>query len=211
MTSDLQHCAACDEEYVAGVASCAECGGPLLPGPLERGASRRTRNAAPPADAALPDRLVAELPGLQADHAVRALLLEEIPCRIECQGIEKTYEPGRPPDTPLAMTLPVQIYVGEAQLEAAQDIIASLTEHDDIIGEQWSEAEPVDEDDDEPDVDAGAEAANDGESERVAPTAPPQPDEPSLADQEPAPESTTFRTLLLIVLAGIVMLFLFAR
>lgn len=211
MTSDLQHCTACQEEYIAGVAACVECGGPLEPGPLERSPSARQRDAAPAADGmARAERLVAELPGLQADHAVRALLLEEIPCRTECQGVQKSYLPGRPPDAPLAMTLPVKIYVAEAQLEPAQEVITSLTEHDDLIGEQWSEVEAEDEADDT-NNDTDDEPALGTRLEGGA-SAPPSQDAAVIGeDQEPAPESTTFRTIMLIVLAGIVMLFLFAR
>jgi|SRR5215468_2086067 len=211
MTSDLQHCAACEEEYIAGVAACIECGGPLAPGPLER-ASGRTRGGAPAADESTRlDRLAAELPGLQADHAVRALLLEEIPCRIECQGIQKSYLPGRPPDSPLAMTLPVKIYVAAAQLEPAQEVITSLAEHDDLIGEQWSEIEPDDDADDKHDNDLDDEPAH--ESLEGGASAPPSQDDIGIvaAEQEPAAESTTFRTIMFIVLAGIVLLFLFGR
>src|SRR5690242_21700231 len=120
MASELQHCPACDEEYVAGVATCVECGGPLQPGPLARleQRARTLTRADASADAGggtpRPMRLLAEIPGLQADHAVRALLLEGIACRVECQGVGKTYEPDQPPAEPFAITLPVSIYVTDA-------------------------------------------------------------------------------------------------
>lgn len=204
MNSDLQHCDACQEEYIAGVAACVECGGALTPGPLERGATR-ARPADGSAEAATggagrPDRLLAQMPGMEADHAVRALLLEEIRCRVECQGIDKVYTPGRPPDQPFAVTLPVTVYVDEAQHDAAQEILASLQEGD-VIGEQWSDApvdadhEVVDEEDQQ--VEVAAEDAD-------------QPaDEP--VDDAPAPQSTTLRTVVLLVIVGIVLLFVFGR
>jgi hypothetical protein len=57
------------------------------------------------------DAVLAQLPGIQADRAVRALLLEEIACFVECQGLTKTYKPGTPPTEPFAVTLPVTVHV----------------------------------------------------------------------------------------------------
>jgi len=203
MASGLQHCPSCDEEYVAGVAACVECGGPLQPGPLarlERGArtadSERT-TAGPPR----PDRLLAELPGLQADHAVRALLLEGVACGVECRGVRKVYVPGEPPAEPFAVTLPVTVYVSDAQYETAQDIVASF-QTDDMIGDQWTDGEA------EPDEAALIE---------VEPTGMPVDENQhvlageALADDEPTPESTSLRTVVVIVVVAVVLLFLFGR
>jgi hypothetical protein len=203
MASELQHCPACDEEYVAGVATCVECGGPLQPGPLERLEQRAralTRPGAPTdSGAAQPTRLLAEIPGLQADHAVRALLLEGITCRVECQGVGKTYAPDQPPAEPFAVTLPVSIYVTDAQFDAADEVLNSF-EPGDVIGDQWSAAE----------TEAEPLAEAESSLEPVADREPLQPSEP-LTDAEPAPESTSLRTVVLIVLVAVVLLFLFGR
>ena len=203
MSGELQHCPTCDEEYVAGIATCVDCGGPLQPGPLERLEQRaraRTRPAAhADTGAAAPTRLLAEIPGLQADHAVRALLLEGIACRVEAQGVSRTYEPGEPPAEPFAVTLPVKIYVPEAQHTAAEDVLNSF-DTGDLIGDQWSdegaEAAPLD------DADAAPEVVADRE--------PAEPVE-ALGDGEPAAESTSLRTVVLIVAVALVLLFLFGR
>lgn len=204
MASDLQHCPACQEEYVAGVASCVECGAALQPGPLERLEQRARRGGGSDATApgaARPDRRRAQMPGLQADHAMRALLLEGITCGVWCEGVEKVYAPGHPPAEPFAVTLPVTVYVTDAQYEAAEEVLASL-QHDDVIGEQWSATE-VDAEN-EAIVEAGpaAEPADYSEPARA--------DEPAAADG-PSPESTSLRTIVLIVLAAIVLLFVFGR
>jgi len=199
MASELQHCPTCEEEYVAGVAACVECGGPLTAGPLEYFAAReRGGSDAPPAVSAVgrPDQLLAELPGLQAHHAVRALLLEDITCALKCQGVEKVYVPGQPPAEPFAVTLLVRLYVSQAQLEAAQEIIASFG-HEDVIGEQWSDVEADD---------AGSEV----EAEVDAASAS-QPDDLVTTAGEPASESTSWRVITLVVLAAVVLFLLFGR
>jgi hypothetical protein len=201
MSDGLQHCPACDEEYVAGVAACVECGGALQPGPLQR-LEHRARDIAGtgPGDATAssPTRLLTRIAGLEADHAVRALLLEGIACRVDCQGLARTYQPGQPPAEPFAVTLPVSIYVDEAQLDAAQDVLSSFESHD-LIGDQWS---------DEGTVDAAADL--DALAEPVADREPSEPVE-ALPDVEPAAESTSLRTVALIVIVAIVLLFLFGR
>ena len=231
--SDLQHCAACREEYVAGVAACVECGQPLQAGPLPRGSSpargvvARRDDAAGGDDDAAParsdpplDRLLAELPGLQADQTVRALLLEGIACRVECEGIRKVYRAGQPPTEAFAVTLPVSIYVGDATYESAQEIAQSLAQED-VIGDQWSatpaEDEPAaDAIDAEADVDAETEADVDAADESSAASkfaydhfAGAPDSQPPLSG--PVAEGTALRTVVLIVLAGIALLVLFAR
>jgi hypothetical protein len=195
--SDVQHCPACDEEYVSGIPACVDCGGPLTPGPLPRFEAPATR----PADAggaaargAL-DRLLARLPGKQADQAVRALLLENIACRVLCEGLEKTYTPERPPAEPFAVSLPVEVYVAAQQHDAAQDVLTSL-EQEDLIGEQWSdvEGEPHAL---EPPVAAGASADEPGEDQ--------------YADAAPEPQGTSLVTAVLVVAVVLALLFLFGR
>jgi hypothetical protein len=141
MATDPQHCPTCQTEYIAGIAACADCGGALSPGPLDRytGAPAPSRPAATPATGAF-DAVLAQLPGIQADRAVRALLLEEIACFVECQGLTKTYKPGTPPTEPFAVTLPVTVHVRQADLDTAREVIASL-DSEDLIGEQWSDEE----------------------------------------------------------------------
>jgi hypothetical protein len=202
-SGDLQHCAECQEEYVAGVAACVECGGPLTPGPLERNGGA----AAPLPARAMPgsemDRLLGRWPGLQADHAVRALLAEGVACRVECGGSVKVYQPGKEPTEPFAVTLPVSVYVAGPQLENARELLLSL-EQDDVIGDQWSEvpeeAESAD-DDAADDHDAAIDAA------------PPQAQLAEAVEDSPPPEapvaqSTSLRTAVLLVVAGAVVLYL---
>jgi len=202
MTDDLQHCPACQEEYVAGVAACVECGGALQPGALDRTRPRaRSAHAGQLAGdpgAASPDRLLARLAGAQADLAVRALLLEGIDCRVECAGIVKTYAAGAPPAEPFAVTLPVTVYVGESQHDTAQEILASLSSED-VIGDQWSAAE----------LEAEPASAEEGDAGDAPAGDQPASDEP--IPDAPVAEGTSLRTVLLIVIAAIVLLFLFGR
>ena len=142
MATEPQHCPTCQTEYIAGIAACADCGGPLSPGPLGRytGAGAAPSQPAAATSTGAFDAVLAQLPGIQADRAVRALLLEEIACFVECQGLTKTYKPGTPPTEPFAVTLPVTVHVRHADLETARDVIASL-DSEDLIGEQWSDEE----------------------------------------------------------------------
>ena len=200
MSGELQHCPECDEEYVAGVAACVECGGALQPGPLARLEARHAeRRTAPPpsSDPSTDEELIAELPGQQADHVVRMLLLESIPCRVVCQGIEKRYLPGHPPAEPFAMTLPVTIFVAAAQRQAAEDILNSF-EHEDVIGEQW---------DSEPEIPrVEAEPAEESDSYEALPMV-----DDAAIPEPPQPTGTSLRAIVIIVALGLVLLFLFAR
>lgn len=201
MASDPQHCPHCQTEYVAGITACADCGGPLSPGPLERlerGAGKPARGAAQTAAPAVTahaafDTVLARLPGLQADHAVRALLLENIPCFVDCQGLTKIYQPGSPPAEPFAVTLPVTVSVRAADVDTAHEVLASL-ESDDLIGEQWSDEEIA--------AAADAAAPHDAHDD----TAHGDPDEGA-----PQAQGTSMVTAVLIVAVVIGLLFLFGR
>ena len=206
MASGLQHCSACRGEYVAGVAACVECGGPLQPGPLDRLAERARKGsgtgaAAEGAATVRPHRRLVELPGLQADHAVRAFLLEGITCGVECEGVTQVYAPGQPPAQPFAVTLPVIVYVTDAQYEAAQEICASSTRRPDRGSvERCISLE----------VEGGAVVEDDATAEPAVDAQPAVGDEDVPADP-PSPESTSLRTVVLIVIAAIVLLFVFGR
>ncbi len=205
--SQVQHCPSCDEEYVASATACVECGGPLTPGPLTRLEQGRRRNRSAPA-AALPpadpdgqlapsiDRLLAQLPGQEADLLVRSLLLEGIPCATECQGITKAHWPGEPPGLPLALTLPVNVYVEAAQLDAAREIL-STSDRDDVIGEQWADAAS--------DETVEASAITDAEAESAA-TAGAAGGNAALE-----PDGRKLRTVALVLAVALLLLFLFGR
>jgi hypothetical protein len=201
MSSTLQHCPDCEEEYVAGVTSCVECGGPLQAGPLERFENRVAGPATSDLDGGVSasslDRLLVELPGLQADHAVRALLAEDIAVRVVCRGSVKVYAPGQQPAEPFAVTLPVSVYVAAHHVAAAQEIIASFQEGD-VIGDQWSAVEPGTAERDE---------ASTVESDAV----PVDADDDAASAVAPSSESTSLRTVVLLVVAGIILLFVFGR
>jgi hypothetical protein len=140
--------------------------------------------------------MIAELPGQQADHVVRLLLLEGIPCRVVCQGIEKRYLPGQPPAEPFAMTLPVTIFVPDEQREAAADIVGSL-EHEDLIGEQW---------DSEPAAASASERDEESESYEALPMVDDAP-----IPEPPQPSGLSLRTVVIVAVIGLVLLLLFAR
>lgn len=183
--SQPQHCPSCETEYVAGIAACADCGGPLSPGPLEHLARAPDPAAASGAPAAAFDTILATLPGLQAHHAAQALLMEKVPCSLECQGLTKTYIDS-PPAEPLAVTLPVVVRVRAADVDSAQEIVASI-DADDLIGEQWSDGE------DEERPPAGAAAAS-GE-----------------ADTALQPEGRSMTSAIVVVVVVAVLLFVFGR
>lgn len=204
MASDPQHCPTCQTEYVAGISACADCGGPLTPGPLGRyaGAAAAAATAGTAAAAATGafDAVLAQLPGIQADRAVRALLLEEIPCFVECQGLTKTYQPGSPPTEPFAVTLPVTVHVRHADLETAREAIDSL-ESEDLIGEQWSDEEIAEA--------AEAAAVPAGVPFDDGTHASPAADDPNAG--APEAQSTSMVSVVVIVAVVLALLFLFGR
>ena len=93
----------------------------------------------------------------------------------------------------LGLTVPPSI------LSRADEVLNSF-EPGDVIGDQWSAAE----------TEAEPLAEAESSLEPVADREPLQPSEP-LTDAEPAPESTSLRTVVLIVLVAVVLLFLFGR
>ncbi|MBX3026600.1 hypothetical protein KF840_16970 [bacterium] len=201
MANQPQHCPTCQTEYVAGIAACADCGGPLAPGPLDRYAAPRGADA-PAASASAPaggfDAVLARLPGLRADHAVRALLLEEIPCFVECEGLTKTYHPGTPPAEPFAVTLPVTVHVRGADLDTAREVLDSLASED-LIGDQWSDEEIAE-------AAAAASPIAGGPFEEPASAI---ADDPTAG--APQPQSTSMVAVALVVVVVIGLLLLFGR
>ncbi|MDX2166490.1 MAG: hypothetical protein SF182_05480 [Deltaproteobacteria bacterium] len=209
MSRDFQHCPDCQQEYVAGIAACVDCGQPLQPGPLarfERGAAPaapRTGATAAAGAAADGDVFVVELPGIEAHEAVQALLMEKIACRATCTGLEKRYSEASPPQGALATSLPVSIFVAAEHVEAAQEIIDSLKTGD-LIGEQWSAAPHPDE------VEAAAEDDFEPLPIEPGPTlAAPEP-QPDLADLAPAAQSTSGRTIVLLIVVAVIVGLVFA-
>jgi hypothetical protein len=191
--SDVQHCETCRTEFVAGVPVCTDCGGPLALGPLpERPAKGSPANVAA-GDEYRCDRLLARLPGAQADVAAKALNLEGVTCLLECEGIRRLCPPDRESDEPLAVTLPVAIYVrGECEREA-REILDSLPA--DVIGNQWAEEAQADDADEE--VEAESELSREGT---------PPADLPAVRS-----ESTTWRVIAIIAVGLFVLLMLSRR
>jgi len=195
-----QHCLACRTEYVAGVTACADCGGPLEPGPLPEDLPAPADSApGSPAREALtaepPDTLYATLPGAQAEFAAKALTMEGIGCLLECRGIRRLRLPGEEPTEPLATTLPVNIYLPGRRIAEAEQILGSLA-GDDPVGGQWSDGKAAPDSESEPAIENPMESA-------------PAPLRPAL---QPAPlrqEGTGLRLLFLVGLAALLSLLMF--
>jgi hypothetical protein len=213
MSRDFQHCPDCQQEYVAGIATCVDCGKPLQPGPLARFEAGGTRPAAVPtaatgattaaAGGGESDVFVVELPGVEAHEAVQALLMEKINCRAACKGMEKRYSEASPPQGPLATSLPVSIFVAAQHVEAAEEIIASIRGGD-LIGEQWSDAPHPDE------VDAAA-----AEFEPLPVEPGPSLDDPpatmrDIEDAGPVAESTGGRAIVIVIVVAVIIGLMFA-
>ena len=197
--SDIQHCESCHTEFVAGIPACTDCGGSLTPGPLpERPAQARQASGAGE-DEYRCDRVLARLPGAQADVVAKLLNREGIPCLLECEDIRRFYLPDDDSNSgePLAVTLPVSIYVRAEREREAKDLLDSM--ENDVIGDQWRE-EPQAEDMEE-DVQEDVEA--EAQLDRV-------PSEPTRLP-ELRTESTTWRVIAVIAAGLFLLLMLFNR
>jgi len=167
MSAGFQHCPACDEEYVAGIVACVDCGAPLPRLEGRAAAAGGADDDEAPLPPGAPDALLVELPGRQAHEAVLALLQEGIICAVECDGAHKLYLPQQRPHEPFAVSRPVSVFVATAHLEAAGEVLASL-QSEDLIGAQWADTPPPEDGLDMADDDAAAAAA----AEAPAPLAP---------------------------------------
>ncbi len=190
--SDLQHCVACQTEYIATAPACAECGGVLQPGPLPRFEGREDSPQSTEGDGEPmepPTRVLATLPGEQAEQLAKLLTMEGMACLLECEGLQRLRLPDEPVQEPIAVTLPVALSVPPSRFDDAQAMLASL-DQDDAIGSQWTDVEqaediePADDDTDEPAEDLQAQ-------ERT--------EIPLIAAE---PESTTWRFILVLLLAA---------
>ena len=195
----LQHCAECQTEYVATARACAECGGALQAGPLPRFEGREdptaaTDGAAEPMEPST--RVLATLPGAQAERAAKLLTMEGIVCLLECEDLQRLRLPDEPVPEPIAVTLPVTLSVPPSRFDDAQAILASL-DQDDAIGTQWTDQEAPEQ--------AGSDEAPEEDAEESA--ADPQPAEIPITGAEP--ETTTWRFILVLLLvAGLALVLL---
>jgi hypothetical protein len=190
--SPLQHCAACQTEYVATALACAECGGVLQAGPLPRFEGRD--DPAPAMDGAVepmepPTRVVATLPGAQAEQLAKLLTMEGIVCLLECEGLQRLRRPDDPVPEPIAVTLPVTLSVPPSRFDDAQAILASLDQTD-AIGTQWT-------DEGAPNQPGSDEALEEDAEESVTDLEPGE-----IPNIGPQPESTTWRFILILLLAA---------
>lgn len=145
--SQASHCPACATEFVAGVARCSDCGGPLTPGelPAASGPSPYDDSASaipglPPmaAATAIPDRLLCTVPGEEAETIASALTFEGITSRLVCDGLQRLRGPGQQASGPMSKRRPVEMYVLDEDFAEAEAVLESLDGHD-LIGEQWLE------------------------------------------------------------------------
>ena len=88
----------------------------------------------------IPDTLLMTVPGLQAEHAAKALTMEGLTCLLECDGLKRLRQPGDEAPEPLAVTWPVRLYVHFTDLTEAKRILDSIAAPD-VIGQQWSDAD----------------------------------------------------------------------
>lgn len=192
----MPHCEECWTEFVDGIAQCSDCGGPLRDGPLPEAsavAEDEVAGAAAGVDARTIDTLVGELPGEDAEYLAEALKLEGIHSRLVCGGLSRLRGPGQQATGPLALNLPVQVFVAGVEVERAQEILESIG-HEDLVGDAWAEglADHPAEDDAEERGQTGAESIG-----------------PPL---EMRAEGTSSRVVLVLLLAAAVgLLFLFSR
>jgi len=198
--ADVTHCPNCRTEFVAGIAACSDCGGPLKSGELPRGRERLVDEDPLPTDAVPgaeyvpepPDTLLGTFPGEHAELIAKSMALEGLASLLECDGVEQLRGPHEPPKAPLARKKPVHVYVAQARLADAQEIADSLAEAD-FIGDQWQDesAGEIDaEDDDDRTLD---------EAVYLRPA----------AEGVPSPEGTSIYLLVFAVITAIVAVFVF--
>jgi hypothetical protein len=168
--------------------------------------SARVAAAAAPASPAVKaelaaiDTLLGEFPGEKAEFVAQALTMEGMTSRLECQGMVRHRGPGQEVTGPIAVTLPVSVYVAEANLEHAREIVESV-EQEDLIGEEWAAAPPADETRDEV---TAAEAPVELETESSAAQGEPE-------DAEPHSEGVKAPVIIAIVAALLFLLFMLRR
>lgn len=199
---DVKHCPTCGTEYMPTALRCADCDVELASGPppahVEPVRSASAVPGAPATEADEPDTYFATLPGQQADYLTQALTEAGIFSLLICEGQRKLYGPELP-SGPMAVTLPVEIHVPAAHLSEVREIIESITHDGEIVHPlsvnvdetAWQEHEVAPEPEAEP------------------PTV--ELDRDDTAISEPTPESNTGRILLILAVAVVLMLLLFAR
>ncbi len=193
--SDFQHCESCHTEFVAGISACTDCGGPLAPGPLPEQPAKAHQATVTGEDEYHYNRLLARLPGAQADVVAKVLNLAGIPCLLECEDIRRLCLPDYDHDhgEPLAVTLPVSIYVDAECEREAKDLLDSMWT--DVIGDQWREEPQVE------DAEEGVET--EAQLDRV------QTESSNLPELRT--ESTTWRAIAIIAAGLFVLLMLLNR
>ena len=199
----MAHCADCWTEFVEGITTCSDCGQPLSPGPLPESDEEETTPAVKPSFAAI-DTFFDELPGERAEFAASVLKLEGIHCRLECEGLVQYRGPDAQPQPPIAVTLPVRIYVAATDVERVREIVAS-TQEEDLIGESWNEV-PAEENLAE--ESRAEEVASETEPEAAGRVEAPEA-ENELAGEVRAESNTTL--IVVFIVALIALLFMFRR
>ena len=197
MIGNLQHCPTCATEFVAGARACSDCGGPLTAGPLPDVDANQliAITSAAQTPSAPPDTLFATLPGQQADYVAQALTEAGIASRLDCDGIQQFNGPGQPHGGPLAVTLPVSVFVPGSQLTAVTEVVRSITRDGEIMNPATIGLETVD-------LEALAMAG-----EPVVDTPPPPP--PDLSP--PQAEGLGLRLWLLLLLAAVALFLMLGR
>ncbi len=143
----VRYCQECWTEFVATVQRCSDCGGPLQDGELPAARPRDEEiedGEVVTSDLADIDSLITELPGEEAEHFAEALRMEGVHSRLECGEIVRHRGPGQKATAKISFSLPVQIFVADAERERARDILESINQED-LIGDAWSEGAEAEE------------------------------------------------------------------